>query len=125
MVDDVLRVLSDDIDTVDADGPRLSDDELVKLYEALSTVRALDESAARLHAEGQVGFYVGCAGLEALSVGAGFAIGAEDWVFPSHRDLGMYLLRGGSVRSWLDQLFGNSADLTKGRQMPGHHSLPE
>jgi TPP-dependent pyruvate/acetoin dehydrogenase alpha subunit len=36
----------------------------------------------------------------------------------------MYLLRGGSMRSWFDQLFGNAADLTKGRQIPGHHSLP-
>jgi len=125
MVDEVLRVLSDDIDAIDSDGPQLTDGEFVRLYEALVTARALDDCSSRLHADGKIGFYVASAGLEAVAVGAGYALEPGDWAFPSHRDPGMYLLRGGSLRSWLDQLFGNAADLTKGRQMPGHHSLPD
>ena len=125
MVDDVLRVLSDEIDAIESDGPQLSDDQFVRLYEALVTARALDECSSRLHADAKISFYIASAGLEAVSVGAAYGLETGDWAFPSHRDVGMYLLRGGSLRSWLDQLYGNAADLTKGRQMPGHHSLPD
>ena len=125
MADELLRVLSRDIDDVEVEGPQLAKDELLRLYEAIVSTRALDERSSRLHADGEIGFYVAGRGVEAVSVGSGFVTESADWVFPSHRDAGMYLLRGGSLRSWLDQLFGNAADLTKGRQAPGHHSLPD
>lgn len=124
MADEPLRVLSRDIDDIEVEGPRLAKDDLLRLYEAIVSTRALDERSSRLHADGEIGFYVAGCGVEALSIGSAFVTESADWVFPSHRDAGMYLLRGGSLRSWLDQLFGNAADLTKGRQAPGHHSLP-
>ncbi len=125
MANELQRVLSDDLEAVEADGPQLSDAELRRLLEAMVTARALDERCTRMHADGEIGFYVAAQGEEAATVGAAAALRPEDWVFPSHRDPGMYLLRGGSLRSWLDQLFGNDADLSMGRQMPGHHSLPD
>ena len=125
MADELFRVLSGDLEAVEADGPQLSDAELRRLLEAMVTARALDERCAALHADGEIGFYVAARGEEAAAVGAATALRPEDWVFPSHRDPGVYLLRGGSLRAWLDQLFGNDADLTRGRQMPGHHSLPD
>lgn len=123
-MDDLQRVLSGDIAAVDADAVGLSDAQITRLYAAMLTARALDERSARLHEEGVIDFYVAARGIEAISAGAVSALGPQDWLFPSHRDVGMYLLRGGSMRSWFDQLFGNAADLTKGRQIPGHHSLP-
>lgn len=121
---EIQAMLSGDVAAVDRESLALDDAELVRMYEAMSTTRAVDERSARLHAEGEIGFYIGSRGLEAVSVGAGFTLEAPDWLFPSHRDLGMYLLRGGSMRAWFDQLFGNASDLTKGRQLPGHPSLP-
>ena len=125
MADELLRVLSGDLEAVEADGPQLSDAELRRLLEAMVTARALDARCARLHADGEIGFYVAARGEEAAAVGAVAALRSEDWVFPSHRDPGVYLLRGGSLRAWLDQLFGNDSDLTRGRQLPGYHSLPD
>lgn len=121
---EIQSMLSGDVAAVDRQSLALDDAELVRLYEAMVTTRAVDERSAWLHAEGEIGFYVASRGLEAVSVGAGFTLEAPDWLFPSHRDLGMYLLRGGSMRAWFDQLFGNASDLTKGRQLPGHPSLP-
>jgi TPP-dependent pyruvate/acetoin dehydrogenase alpha subunit len=121
---EIQRMLSGDVAAVDRESLGLGDAELARMYEAMTTTRALDERSARLHADGEIGFYVASRGLEAVSVGAGFTLEAPDWLFPSHRDLGMYLLRGGSMRAWFDQLFGNAADLTRGRQLPGHASLP-
>ena len=124
-MDELSRVLSSDVAAVDTDAVGLSDAHITRLYAAMVTTRALDERSARLHEEGAIDFYVGSRGLEGASVGAASVLGPQDWLFPSHRDVGMYLLRGGSMRSWFDQLLGNAADLTKGRQIPGHHSLPD
>lgn len=121
---EIQSMLSGDVAGVDRESLALDDAGLARMYEAMSTTRAVDKRSARLHVEGEIGFYVASCGLEAVSVGAGFTLETPDWLFPSHRDLGMYLLRGGSMRAWFDQLFGNVADLTKGRQLPGHASLP-
>ena len=125
MTDELLTVLSDDVESVEAEGPRLDDDDLRALYEAMVLVRALDERCMRLQRAGRIGFYVPGKGQEAASIGAVHAFSEDDWIFPSYRDPGMYLLRGGSLKSFLDQLFGNDQDLVKGRQMPSHHSLPD
>ena len=124
-MDELQRVLSGDIAAVDIDAVGLSDAHITRLYGAMLTARALDRRSARLHEEGVIDFYVGSRGIEAVSVGVASVLGAQDWLFPSHRDVGMYLVRGGSMRSWFDQLLGNVADLAKGRQIPGHHSLPD
>lgn len=121
---DIQTVLSADVAAVDTEGLGLGEAQLGRLYQAMVTARAVDERAACLHADGEIGFYVASPGLDAVSVGAAFTLEAGDWLFPSHRDVGMFLLRGGSIRAWFDQVFGNAADLARGRQVPGHASLP-
>lgn len=120
----LVRVLSDDLEAVEAEGPKLGDRDLRTLYEAMVLSRALDDRCRTLQRDGKIGFYVSSSGLEATSVGAAYSLRAEDWVFPSHRDAGMFLMRGGSARAWLNQLYGNADDLLSGRQLPNHHSLP-
>jgi TPP-dependent pyruvate/acetoin dehydrogenase alpha subunit len=122
---DIQRVLADGAEAVDYESFGLDEGRLQRLYEAMVTTRAVDERAARLHGDGEIGFYVASGGLEAIAVGAALALQTGDWLFPSHRDLGMYLTRGGSMRGWFDQAFGNAADAAKGRQLPGHGSLPD
>ena len=124
MKGELVRVLSDDLEAVEAERPKLSDPDLRTLYEAMLLSRALDERCRILHRDGKIGFYVSSSGLEATSVGAAYCLHAGDWAFPSHRDTGMFLMRGGSAQAWLDQLYGNSDDLLSGRQLPNHHSLP-
>lgn len=122
---DIQEVLSADAAAVDREAVGLSDGELERLYESMVTTRAVDERARDLHADGDIGLYVASRGLEAVAVGAAFPLQPTDWLFPSHRDVGMFLLRGGSIRAWFDQLFGNVTDLCRGRQLPGHASLPD
>ena len=124
MKGELVRVLSDDLEAVEAEGPKLGDRDLRTLYEAMLLSRALDDRCRTLHRDGKIGFYVSSSGLEATSLGAAYCLHDEDWVFPSHRDAGIFLMRGGSARAWLDQLYGNSDDLLSGRQLPNHHSLP-
>ena len=106
-----------------ADPTELSDERVLEMYRAMWMTRALDERALRLQRQGRIGFYVPAEGQEASHVGTAAALGADDWVFPSYRDPGIALLRGIPVVELLHQCYGNSADNTKGRQMPVHYSF--
>jgi TPP-dependent pyruvate/acetoin dehydrogenase alpha subunit len=122
----IEQILADDGGaTVDVDALGMDEAQLNYLYEAMATTRVVDQQAAEMHAAGEVGFYVASRGLEAASVGAAACLQSGDWLFGSQRDLGMFLLRGGSMRAWFDQVLGNAADKTKGRQLPGYASLAE
>jgi pyruvate dehydrogenase E1 component alpha subunit len=107
--------------SVDPDlDPGLDGDALLYLFKKMVFLRALDEKALNLQRAGRIGFYIGATGQEAAEIGSGFALKEGDWVFPSYRDQGVALLHGYPLSSLVGQLFGNSSDITKGRQMPNH-----
>ncbi|MCP5464007.1 MAG: thiamine pyrophosphate-dependent dehydrogenase E1 component subunit alpha [Deltaproteobacteria bacterium] len=54
-------------------------------------------------------------GQEAISVGASYAMQENDWMAPSHRDVGAHLLRGMSMKDLLLQYMGREGSPTKGR----------
>lgn len=124
MGDDLMTVLSADAEATDANAPSLSDRELRDLYEALVLTRAVDEHVARLQRAGKVGIWAPSAEAAAVSVGAASALSADDWLYPSHRDVGGFLARGGGLRQLLAQFLGTAGDVTRGRQVAGHPSLP-
>jgi len=79
--------------------------------------REVEERIERkLYRQGKVlgGCYVG-RGQEAICIGAGLAAEAEDVLFPSHRDLGLYFLRGVPMREVFAQYMGRAGGLTGGR----------
>lgn len=86
-------------------------------------VRALDERCLSLQRQGRIGFYAPHAGQEATLVGSALALEPDDWVFPAYRELAVALVRGATLQSVIDQMFGNTGDLTKGRQMPNHFAF--
>lgn len=88
-------------------------------------VRALDERCISLQRQGRIGFYAPHAGQEAAQIGSGLALEKEDWVFPAYRELAVALVRGGTLEAVVDQLFGNSRDLSRGRQMPNHLAIQD
>lgn len=100
--------------------PGLDGETLLFLFRKMVFLRALDEKALNLQRAGRIGFYIGAAGQEAAEIGSGFALRKDDWLFPSYRDQGVALLHGYPLSELFGQLFGNSVDVTKGRQMPNH-----
>lgn len=67
----------------------LTDDEVVYLYEQMSTVRHYDEIAFKLQRSGRMGTYPQNKGQEACAAGAGYVIkqrGSKDWVIPCYRE---------------------------------------
>ncbi|GAC1352689.1 MAG: hypothetical protein NVSMB1_18060 [Polyangiales bacterium] len=92
------------------------------IYRELLRIRVLDARMVVLQRQGRVGFYGACTGQEAVPIACGFALRATDWVFPALREQAIMLVRGFPLTTFIAQVFGNSGDLLKGRQMPSHMS---
>ncbi|MAG63876.1 hypothetical protein CMO84_10190 [Candidatus Woesearchaeota archaeon] len=117
---------------IDADGqPRskftcaLSDDELKRCFESMLAVRSFDDICIKLQRGGRIGFSIPNTGVEATQVGAAAALRDGDHIFPSYRDFGMALHKGGAAVEMFHNMFGNGRDAAQGRQMPVHFSFVE
>jgi pyruvate dehydrogenase E1 component alpha subunit len=71
--------------------PALSERQFLRLYELLLLTRLADERALNLQREGRLGTFPSSLGQEAAQVGSAFALDPCDWVFPSFRELGVFL----------------------------------
>ncbi len=121
----VVRVLRDDGTLDPAMDPHLSLEEVEHIYRYLQLTRTLDRRLTALQRQGRVGFHVGSLGEEAAIIGAAYALRDSDWVFPCYRELGAALVRGFELQTFMDNMFGNSNDTVKGRQMPDHYTCRE
>jgi pyruvate dehydrogenase E1 component alpha subunit len=100
----------------------MTPEHLLQLYRAMLRIRILDERMMTLQRQGRIGFYGACTGQEAACLGSAFALEKTDWIFPALREGAAMLLRGFPLVPYISQVFGNSGDLTKGRQMPSHQA---
>jgi len=120
--DDLRRVLDDEGKVIPgAKVPKISDEDLIQLFDKMLLVRVMDDRMMRLQRQGRLGFYMKSIGEEATHF-AVYALRESDWVFPSYREQGAWFWRGYTVQQYIHQLFGNAKDPIKGRQMPVHHS---
>ncbi|OGB92290.1 MAG: pyruvate dehydrogenase [candidate division NC10 bacterium RBG_16_65_8] len=96
--------------------PSVARDDLLALYYYLRLTRALEERLGILYRQGKIqgGVYLST-GQEAVSVGAASALGPDDVIVPSHRDLGAHLVRGIAPREVLAQYLGRVGGLSRGR----------
>jgi pyruvate dehydrogenase E1 component alpha subunit len=102
--------------------PFLPDATLLAMFGELLKIRRIDERMLGKQRQGKVGFYGTITGQEATPIATAFAIEARDWVFPALRESSIMLCRGFPLSRWLAQVYGNGADVLKGRQMPSHQS---
>ena len=75
-----------------------------------------DRIERKLYRQGKIvgGVYVG-RGQEAIPVGVGLLATPDDALFPSHRDLALFLIRGVHPRNIFAQYMGRVGGLTRGR----------
>ncbi len=64
------------------------------LYRWMALTRAIDAEATALQRQGELAVYPQLLGQEAAQVGSAAALGSDDWIFPSYRELGAALVRG-------------------------------
>jgi pyruvate dehydrogenase E1 component alpha subunit len=88
-----------------------------KFLHFMFLMREVEERIERkLYRQGKIvgGVYVG-RGQEAICVGAGLAAGPDDVLFPCHRDLGLFFIRGVHPRQVLAQYMGRVGGLSRGK----------
>ncbi len=122
ILDDVVTVLGADGVADPTTDPKMPDDLAVKLFCHMLFTRALDERLVAIQRQGRIGFHIGSLGEEATILGSAAALRPQDWLFPCYREFGALLWRGMPLQRYIDNMYGNSNDPVKGRQMPDHYS---
>jgi len=87
--------------------PPLANDDLRRIYQLMTTSRAVDLKALRLQRQGRMGTFAPCLGHEGCQVGSAFAVGPQDWVFPYFRDLGTFVTLGLPLKNYFLLWMGN------------------
>jgi pyruvate dehydrogenase E1 component alpha subunit len=99
----------------------LSPNQQLELYYWMRLTRTFDDRMLAHWKQGRgVGGTFGQRGHEAISIGAGYALGPDDIVAPMHRDLGTFLLRGITPRRMFANLLGRATGVTHGRDVNLH-----
>jgi pyruvate dehydrogenase E1 component alpha subunit/2-oxoisovalerate dehydrogenase E1 component alpha subunit len=118
----LVTVLRDDGSADPATDPGMPPELLLRAYREIKRLRLLDARMILVQRQGRVGFYGACTGQEATPIATGLALEKDDWVFPALRESAVMLVRGFPLVPYLAQIYGNAADVLKGRQMPSHMS---
>ena len=85
--------------------PRLKNNEIKKLYEAMILIRTYDEIALKLQRAGRLGTYPSLHGQEAIQIGSSFVIKNEDWISSSFRTEGVLISKGTPIEN-IYQVYG-------------------
>ncbi|HXG37297.1 MAG TPA: thiamine pyrophosphate-dependent dehydrogenase E1 component subunit alpha, partial [Bacteroidota bacterium] len=127
----------------------LTDELLLDLYEAILLPRMIEEKMLLLLRQGKLSKWFSGIGQEAIAVGCTKALKETDYIFPLHRNLGVFTSRlrdeppfggqarlrdelpsGGQARNLpLEKLFaqweGKHSGYSKGRERSFHFGVPE
>jgi len=80
--------------------PKLSAEELKRMYALMVLTRSADSKAFTLQRQGRMGTFAPNIGHEACQVGSAFALEKRDWLFPYFRDLGVYITLGLPLKNY-------------------------
>jgi 2-oxoisovalerate dehydrogenase E1 component alpha subunit len=119
----LVRVLDDDGRAVGPWKPKVSSELLIQGLRAMLTLRVYDARMLTAQRQKKMSFYMQSLGEEAISVAHAMALEPDDMCFPTYRQQGILVARGASLVEMMCQLFSNSRDPIKGRQMPILHSF--
>lgn len=115
---DLVRVLDDDHTAQGPWNPSLDVETLISALRCMLLTRGYDDRMQRMQRQGKITFYMQSLGEEAVSIGGGLAMEADDMMFPAYRNQALYILRGTGLVDMMCQCLSNTRDMCKGRQMP-------
>ncbi len=103
-----------------ATAPELDASAQRELLRHMLRIRCVDERMLKLQRAGRVGFVGSAKGLEAALIGSAYALEKRDWLWSGLREGGAALMRGLPLAEYIAQMYCNSNDTAKGRQMCNH-----
>ncbi|MGA0232907.1 MAG: thiamine pyrophosphate-dependent dehydrogenase E1 component subunit alpha, partial [Saprospiraceae bacterium] len=98
----------------------LSDELLRELYTAMLRPRMIEEKMLSLLRQGKISKWFSGIGQEAIAVSAAIVLEEDEWIFPMHRNLGVFTVRGIPLSSLFSQWQGKAEGFTKGRDRSFH-----
>ncbi len=97
-----------------------SREALLSLHRALLRPRVIEERMLLLVRQGQLSKWFSGIGQEAIAVGVTSALRPDDWILPTHRNLGVFTTRGVDLLPLFRQLLGRDGGFTRGRDRTFH-----
>jgi len=110
---------------LDYDRTGFLDDELLALYRHVLLPRMVEEKMLLLLRQGRITKWFSGIGQEAVSVAAAYTTTTEDYLFPLHRNLGLFTTRGLPLGRLFQQWMGKPGGYTQGRDRSFHFGAPE
>lgn len=119
---DMIRVLDIRGDAVGPWAGTLDAEQLRVGLRDMLTVRIFDARMLRAHRQGNTSFYMQSLGEEAVSCAHRRALHPDDMCFPTYRQQGLLITSGYPLVDMINQIYSNSHDPLKGRQLPVMYS---
>lgn len=110
---------------MDFDRCGLSNDELISFYRRLLLPRMIEEKMLLYLRQGKISKWFSGIGQEAISVGATLAMLPDEWIFPLHRNLGVFTTRNMPLHRLFLQLQGSRNGYSLGRERSFHFGSKE
>ena len=114
----MIRVLDDNGTAVGPWDPKLDPETLRRGLRTMMLTRAYDDRMSRAQRQGKTSFYMRCTGEEAIGIAQAMALDDQDMTFPTYRQQGLLIARGWPLVDMMNQVFSNTRDRLKGRQIP-------
>lgn len=121
----LVRVLNDEHEAVGDWAGDVPLSVCVQGLRAMMKVRAYDERMVIAQRQGKTSFYIQCTGEEAIACGQRLALEAGDMCFPTYRQQGLLLAQDYPLLDMMCQVFSNSRDKLRGRQLPVMYSAKD
>jgi 2-oxoisovalerate dehydrogenase E1 component alpha subunit len=121
----IIRVLNRAGEAVGPWAGLLSDDELLEGLRHMMTLRTFDARMLLAQRQGKTSFYMQHLGEEAISCAFRKALSPGDMNFPTYRQAGLLIADGYPMVDMMCQVYSNSRDPLKGRQLPIMYSSKE
>ncbi|MDO4706218.1 MAG: thiamine pyrophosphate-dependent enzyme [Comamonadaceae bacterium] len=105
--------------------PEVSVEDLRRGLRLMMLTRAFDARMVIAQRQKKTSFYMQSLGEEAIGVGQAMSLNQDDMCFTSYRQQNILLTRGMPMVQMMNQIYSNTADPVKGRQLPVMYSSKE